>query len=93
MQKRRHGLSEKEMELANNMNEAGVRTILGNDFQEASVRQLIFNEVYAGDIRRQKCYIADPIKKNKVANHGELLQYYMADCHETIIDRETESKF
>ena len=56
------------------------------------MRQLIFNEVYAGDIRRQKCYMADPITKTKVKNCGELPQYYMADCHEAIIDRETYAK-
>ncbi len=78
--------------IAENMNRAGIRTTLGNDFQEASVRQLIFNEVYAGDIRRQKCYMADPITKAKVKNGGELPQYYMADCHEAIIDRETYAK-
>ena len=39
-------------DIADNLNNAGICTILGNDFQEASVRQLIFNEVYAGDIRR-----------------------------------------
>lgn len=79
-------------EIAESMNNAGIRTTLGNDFQEASVRQLIFNEVYAGDIRRQKCYMADPITKTKVKNCGELPQYYMADCHEAIIDRETYAK-
>ena len=79
-------------EIAGSMNRAGIRTTLGNDFQEASVRQLIFNEVYVGDIRRQKCYMADPITKTKVKNCGELPQYYMADCHEAIIDRETYAK-
>lgn len=79
-------------EIAGSMNKAGIRTTLGNDFQEGSVRQLIFNEVYAGDIRRQKCYMADPITKMKVKNCGELPQYYMADCHEAIIDRETYAK-
>lgn len=79
-------------DIAENMNKAGIRTTLGNEFQEASVRQLIFNEVYAGDIRRQKCYIEDPITKNKVPNRGELPQYYMADCHDAIIDRDTYEK-
>ena len=79
-------------EITGSMNSAGIRTTLGNGFQEASVRQLIFNEVYAGDIRRQKCYMADPITKTKVKNCGELPQYYMADCHEAIIDRETYAK-
>ena len=79
-------------DIADNLNNAGIRSVLGNKFQEASVRQLIFNEVYAGDIRRQKCYMADPLKKNKVPNRGELPQYYMADCHEAIIDRETYAR-
>ena len=78
--------------IAENMNKAGIRSVLGNEFQEGSVRQLIFNEVYVGDIRRQKCYMADPITKAKVKNNGELPQYYMADCHEAIIDRETYAK-
>lgn len=78
--------------IAENMNQAGIRSVLGNEFQEGSVRQLIFNEVYAGDIRRQKCYMADPITKAKVRNNGELPQYYMADCHEAIIDRKTYAK-
>lgn len=79
-------------DIADHLNSAGVRSVLGNKFQEGSVRQLIFNEVYAGDIRRQKCYMADPLKKNKVPNRGELPQYYMADCHEAIIDLETYAK-
>lgn len=79
-------------DIADRMNNAGIHTTLGNDFQEASVRQLIFNEVYAGDIRRQKCYVEDPITKRKVPNQGELPQYYMTDCHEAIIDRKTYAK-
>ncbi len=79
-------------DIADRMNRAGIRSIRGYTFQEASVRQLIFNEVYAGDMKRQKCYIADPIQKSKVKNHGELPQYYMTDCHEAIIDRETYAK-
>ena len=78
--------------IAESMNQAGIRSVLGNEFQEGSVRQLIFNEVYAGDIRRQKCYMADTITKTKVKNNGELPQYYMADCHEAVIDRETYAK-
>ncbi|NBJ93570.1 recombinase family protein [Parablautia muri] len=78
--------------IAGNLNRAGIRSVLGNAFQEGTVRQLIFNEVYAGDIRRQKCFMEDPITKNKVKNKGQLPQYYMADCHEAIIDRETWAK-
>ena len=79
-------------DIADSLNNAGIRTILGNKFLEASVRQLIFNEVYAGDIKRQKCYNENPISKNKVPNRGQLPQYYIPDCHEAIIDRETYKK-
>lgn len=78
--------------IADALNKAGVRSTLGNEFCEATVRNLIFNEIYAGDLRRQKCYVTDPITKTKVPNRGELPQYYMTDCHEAIIDRETYAK-
>lgn len=75
--------------ICDELNGAGYRTINGKLFQEASLNSLLHNEIYAGDIRRQKCYITDPINKTKMKNQGELPQYYMADCHEAIIDRET----
>lgn len=78
--------------ICDDLNGAGYRTVNGCLFQEASLALLIKNEIYAGDLRRQKSYMADPIKKNKVKNRGELPQYYMADCHEAIIDRETYAK-
>lgn len=79
-------------EIADRMNKAGIRTILGNEFQKASVRQMIFNEVYAGDTRRQKTHTPDPITKHKIRNDGELPQYLMTDSHEAIIDRDMYSK-
>lgn len=78
--------------IAGNMNRAGIRSVFGNEFTESTVRQLVFNEVYAGDIRRQKYFMEDPITKNKVKNEGQLPQYYIKDCHEAIIDRETWAK-
>ena len=78
--------------IAENMNQAGIRSVRGNKFTESTVRQLIINEVYAGDVRRQKYFMEDPIRKNKVKNEGQLPQYYIEDCHEAIIDRETWAK-
>ena len=75
--------------IAENMNRAGICSVLGNPLRESSVRRMIDNEVYAGDVRRQKCFVNDPITKKKVKNEGQLPQYYMADCHEAIISRET----
>lgn len=79
-------------QMADTLNGAGLRTITGCEFAEASLDVLVHNEIYAGDIRRQKSYMADPLTKNKVKNHGELPQYYMADCHEAILDRSTYAK-
>ena len=79
-------------DIAENMNRAGIRSVLGNEFRQSSVRQMIFNEVYAGNIRRQKCYMDDPIRKTKIKNCGELPQYYVAGCHEAIIDCGTYTK-
>lgn len=78
--------------ICDDLNGAGYRTINGCLFQEASLALLIKNEIYAGDLRRQKSYMADPIRKSKVKNRGELPQYYMTDCHEAIIDRGTYEK-
>ncbi len=75
--------------IAENMNQAGIRTVSGNEFQEASVRRMIFNEVYSGDILRQKSFVKNPVTKCKIINRGQLPQYYIADCHEAIISRET----
>ena len=74
------------------LNGRGYRTVNGCLFQEASLSQLIKNEIYAGDLLRQKTFIADPIIKNKVKNNGELPKYYHADAHEAILDRETYAR-
>lgn len=78
--------------ICDDLNGAGYRTNNGCLFQEASLSCLLKNEIYAGDLRRQKSYIADPIVKNKVKNKGELPQFYLQDAHEAILDRETYAR-
>lgn len=75
--------------ICDTLNGRGYRTVNGKLFQEATVAQLLQNEVYAGDMCRQKSYMADPIAKKKVRNKGVLPKFYYQDCHEAIIDRET----
>ena len=79
-------------QIADKLNAAGIRSVLGNEFQEASVRQILYNEIYAGDLLRQKSITTSPITKVKVKNLGKLPQYLYTDCHEAIIDRETYEK-
>lgn len=75
--------------ICDKLNAQGFRTINSKLFQEASLAQMIQNELYAGDMCRQKSYMADPIAKRKIRNDGVLPRFYYQDCHEAIIDRET----
>lgn len=70
----------------------GAKSWRGYDFTYSHLNTILKNEIYIGDRRLQKCYVADPIKHNKVKNRGELPQYYISDCHEPIIDREIFAK-
>ena len=79
-------------EIAGELNASGLSTVKGCKFSEGSLNVMIGNEAYAGDIRRQKCFMEDPITKNKVPNKGQLPQYYMTDCHKAILDRATWEK-
>lgn len=78
--------------IAGRLNEDGLRTVNGCRFTEVSVNGLIHNELYAGDLRRQKYFIEDPIAKHKVPNTGQLPQYYIQDCHNAVLDRGTYAK-
>lgn len=78
--------------IAKTLNEARLSTVKGGAFAEGSLHVMIHNEIYAGDIRRQKCFMKDPITKNKRKNRGQLPQYYIEGCHEAILDRETWAK-
>lgn len=54
----------------------------------AAILRMLKNEVYAGDVLRQKTYVADFITKTVRKNTGELLQYYIMDNHPAIVPRE-----
>lgn len=71
------------------LNARGAKTWRGYDFCYGNLNTILRNEIYIGDRRMQKCFVADPIKHNKVRNRGELPQYYISDCHEPVIDRKT----
>lgn len=71
------------------LNARGAKTWRGYDFCYGNLATILRNEIYIGDRRMQKCFVADPIKHNKVKNRGELPQYYISDCHEPIIDKDT----
>lgn len=70
----------------------GARTGKGGSFSAGSIRAVLKNEIYIGDRLLQKYFVEDPIKHNKVKNTGKLPQYYISECHEPVIDRETFRK-
>ena len=63
----------------------GAKSWRGYDFTYSHLNTILKNEIYIGDKRLQKCYVADPIKHNKVKNKGEVPQYYVEGNHEAII--------
>lgn len=54
-----------------------------------TISGILKSERYVGDMLLQKYYVKDHIEKKRMVNHGELNQYYVHDCHEAIIDRDT----
>lgn len=70
------------------LEKSGIKSVNGYDFSFHAIHYILRNEIYIGDLKYQKCFVPDPILKNKVPNRGELPQYYISDCHEPIISRE-----
>ena len=75
--------------IANELAEMGAHSCRENEISFNHIRYILSNELYVGDLKFQKCFVPDPINKGKIKNRGELPQYYIGDCHEPIIDRET----
>jgi len=62
---------------------------MGYIFSKNGVAGMLRNEKYQGDMLLQKSFVEDHISKRKVKNVGQLPQYYVAESHEAIIDRDT----
>ena len=54
-----------------------------------NVYQILKNEKYAGDALMQKTYTVNCITHDRAKNTGQKPMYFLQDCHEAIIDRET----
>lgn len=78
--------------IAQELNERGWHSRAGRLFSPETVLKHLHNEIYAGDLLRQKSYVADPITHKRVLNHGERPKYYFEDCHEPIVDKEVFKK-
>ena len=67
----------------------GITTRDGCPWVDSNIKQVLGNITYTGNLLLQKEYIADPISKKRRKNHGELPQYFVANTHEALIDKET----
>lgn len=71
------------------LEDMGAKSWRGYDLSYHHINYIVHNEIYCGDRLLQKCFVEDPLRQNKIPNKGQLPQYYMTDCHEPIIDKET----
>ena len=49
---------------------------------------ILRNEKYVGEMRLQKTFVSDHLTKQKKRNKGELVDYYVVNSHEPIVERE-----
>ena len=75
-------------EIARRMNQEGILGIHGKPrWASVSVIRMLQNEKYKGDVRMQKYYVKDFLTKKMAKNDGKLVQYYIENNHEPIIER------
>lgn len=67
----------------------GIQTKRGKNWHESTISKMLRNELYVGDLLLQKTFSSNHIEKKKCINKNELPMYYVRDCHEPIIDRDT----
>ena len=67
----------------------GIPAPEGGLWNASVIMMMLRNEKYAGDLLLQKFFTNNHIEKKQCFNRGELPQYFVADDHEPIIDRET----
>ena len=74
--------------IAKALNEEGIPTRIGLHWTHLAVLKILQNETYTGNLLLQKTFRENYLSKKKVANQGELAQYYAEETHEAIIDQE-----
>lgn len=77
------------LETERELNAEGITTINGCRFQDSNIKVILTNITYTGNLLLQKEFIESPLTKHRKKNHGELPQYFVANTHEPIIDKET----
>ena len=73
--------------IANKLFEMNIPTKGGGLWTAESIRVILTNEKYCGDLLLQKSFRNNHIEKKKIANCGDLPQYFAEDTHEPIIEK------
>ena len=71
------------------LNAEGTPAPEGGLWNAGTIMMMLRNEKYAGDLLLQKSYVNNHVEKKQLPNRGELPQYFVAEDHAPIIDRET----
>jgi len=66
----------------------GIPAPEGGLWNASVIRMMLRNEKYAGDLLLQKFFTNNHVEKKQYFNRGELPQYFVAEDHEPIINRE-----
>ena len=78
-----------ESQIADLLEERGIVTVTGNKkWHTSTINSILKNEKYMGDLLLQKYYTSDYLSKRKLANRGQLPQYYIENNHEPIVARD-----
>ncbi|HFU4497071.1 TPA: recombinase family protein [Streptococcus suis] len=78
--------------IAIRLNALGLKTVYGNDWSSGAVRKILRNEKYCGDVLMQKTITIDYLSHQTKINEGEAEQYFIADHHDPIVDKEVWNK-
>ncbi len=79
-------------QISKGLNAEGYKTIRGSDFDVGTVIYILKNYTYTGNLLLQKTVTVDVLKKKRIRNSGQYMQYKAEGTHEPIIDMETYEK-
>ena len=77
-------------EIAEKLTETGAKRRNGSThWTRNHIYQVLKNEKYAGDAILQKTYTVNCLTHERKKNNGQKTKYFIQNCHEAIIDRQT----
>ena len=75
--------------ICRDLNDRGIRGLLGGKWSTSYLYQVLSNEKYAGNALLQKTFVNNHIDKKVMRNNGELPRVFVEGSHPPIIDQAT----